>query len=383
MDHRSIREVWSNKPNLVTVYVECVPGFMRSLALSAHKSFLECFYHAMPLVQGALEPDQNVAQSLFSEDTDPNLLQTVTEILQSSHLQMSAVYWAATAYYLLNSDSATQDGSVLLPMKEAIVSLLWSCFTTEGGFSPAPGEDAHLLSTYSAIQVSLLYGIDLGDTKASIVKFIQSLQEKTTGAFYGDEWGEIDTRFSYCAIASLFLLGGASLLSEAIDLDKAIEHVESCCNLDGGYGASTDMETHAGQVFCCLATLTISGRLYSSIVPDLGVWLSQRQCTPDGGLNGRPEKLQDVCYSWWVLSSISMLQYCSNWIDKGRLIDYILSCQDEKRGGFSDRPGNVTDLFHTLFALTGLSLLGYKGERQLADIDPVFCLPKRVLSKIR
>ena len=33
----------------------------------------------------------------------------------------------------------------------------------------------------------------------------------------------------------------------------------------------------------------------------LGSWLSERQIA-GGGLNGRPEKKEDVCYSWWVLS---------------------------------------------------------------------------------
>jgi len=38
----------------------------------------------------------------------------------------------------------------------------------------------------------------------------------------------------------------------------------------------------------------------------LGWWLSERQCD-SGGLNGRPEKQADVCYSWWILSSLSIL----------------------------------------------------------------------------
>ena len=35
-------------------------------------------------------------------------------------------------------------------------------------------------------------------------------------------------------------------------------------------------------------------------------WLSERQCD-SGGLNGRSEKQADVCYSWWILSSLSIL----------------------------------------------------------------------------
>ena len=57
----------------------------------------------------------------------------------------------------------------------------------------------------------------------------------------------------------------------------------------------------------------------------LGEWLCERQL-PNGGLNGRPEKLEDVCYSWWVLSSLAMIDRL-HWIDRGKLISFILSCQ--------------------------------------------------------
>lgn len=49
------------------------------------------------------------------------------------------------------------------------------------------------------------------------------------------------------------------------------------------------------------------------------------------------------------------------------------SLQDPEAGGFSDRANNQTDVFHTCFALCGLSLLGFEG---LGRIDPVFCLPE-------
>ena len=47
---------------------------------------------------------------------------------------------------------------------------------------------------------------------------------------------------------------------------------------------------------------------------DLGWWLAERQ-TPGGGLNGRPEKLPDVCYSWWILSALAIMRRL-NWIDR-------------------------------------------------------------------
>lgn len=58
-------------------------------------------------------------------------------------------------------------------------------------------------------------------------------------------------------------------------------------------------------------------------------WLWCRLCerqTKSGGLNGRPEKLQDVCYSWWCLTALSILNRL-HWIDRDALSSFILQCQ--------------------------------------------------------
>ena len=57
----------------------------------------------------------------------------------------------------------------------------------------------------------------------------------------------------------------------------------------------------------------------------LGAWLSERQLK-NGGLNGRPEKKEDVCYSWWVMSSMATLGKL-HWIDGEKLTKFILQCQ--------------------------------------------------------
>lgn len=150
---------------------------------------------------------------------------------------------------------------------------------------------------------------------------IASLQNRSTGVFYGDEWGEGDTRFLYGALNALSLLG----LMEYVDVNAAMTYVQTCANLDGGYGVAPGSETHAGQIFTCLGALSIAKRLDLVDVDRLGGWLSERQLE-NGGLNGRPEKLEDVCYGWWVLSSLAMIDRL-HWIDKKKQIDFILRCQ--------------------------------------------------------
>ena len=89
--------------------------------------------------------------------------------------------------------------------------------------------------------------------------------------------------------------------------------------------------------------------------------LAERQ-TAGGGLNGRPQKLPDVCYSWWCLSALALLGR-THWLDRDALAHFILACQDPVAGGISDRPDDAADVYHTFFGGAGLSLLGWGREQ--------------------
>lgn len=188
------------------------------------------------------------------------------------------------------------------------------------------------------------------------------MQNQKTGTFAGDEFGEEDTRFLYGSLNALSLLN----LLHLVDVPLAVSYIQSCANFDGGFGVSPGAESHSGQIFTCLGALSIAGRIDVVDKDKLGRWLSERQ-VEGGGLNGRPEKLEDVCYSWWVASSLKMIDRLG-WIDGGKLEKFILSCQDTKNGGIADRPGDMVDVFHTCFGIAGLSLLGRK---ELEEVDAV------------
>lgn len=110
-----------------------------------------------------------------------------------------------------------------------------------------------------------------------------------------------------------------------IDVDKAVSYLHSCANFDGGYGVRPGAESHSGQIFTCVGAFAIADRLDMVDVDRLGGWLSERQLD-NGGLNGRPEKKEDVCYSWWVASSLAMIGKL-HWINGDKLASFILRCQ--------------------------------------------------------
>lgn len=165
---------------------------------------------------------------------------------------------------------------------------------------------------------------------------------------------------------------------DAINLPLAVDFVLSCRNFDGGFGCRPGNESHAGQVFTCIGALSLAGEL-DQVNRDLFCWwLCERQTT-SGGLNGRPEKLQDVCYSWWCMSCLSILGRL-HWIDNEALSRFILYCQDEEDGGISDRPEDMADVYHTFFGIAGLSLMGHEG---LGANDPTYALPVEVVERIK
>ena len=98
------------------------------------------------------------------------------------------------------------------------------------------------------------------------------------------------------------------------------------------------------------------------------------------------------------------------WIDAADLAKFICASQDTETGGISDRPGNYPDPFHTLFGLSGLSLLSRlkvhnseevpnddqnkdSGDEKscqalsvasstLRDINPVLCMPQYIIDRL-
>uniref|UniRef100_A0A803LQC1 Geranylgeranyl transferase type-2 subunit beta n=1 Tax=Chenopodium quinoa TaxID=63459 RepID=A0A803LQC1_CHEQI len=279
------------------------------------------------------------------------------ESVVMEHLRMNGAYWGLTTLDLL--------GKLQVVDQEQVISWLMQCQHESGGFGGNIGHDPHILYTLSAVQVLALFD------KIHILD-VAKLQNED-GSFSGDIWGEVDTRFSYIAICCLSLLHQL----DKIDVEKAVNYIVRCKNLDGGFGCTPGGESHAGQIFCCVGALAITGALHHVDKDLLGWWLCERQ-VKSGGLNGRPEKLPDVCYSWWVLSSLIMIDRV-HWIDKEKLVEFILDCQDLEKGGISDRPDDAVDVFHTYFGVAGLSLLEYPGVKA---VDPAYALPVDVVNKI-
>ena len=71
-------------------------------------------------------------------------------------------------------------------------------------------------------------------------------------------------------------------------------------------------------------------------------------------MQGRPNKLQDTCYSYWVGGTLHVLSE-SHLLDGWALREYVLACQSPY-GGFGKVVGVMPDLLHSFYSLSWLAM---------------------------
>ncbi|CAG8725525.1 11986_t:CDS:2, partial [Racocetra fulgida] len=124
---------------------------------------------------------------------------------------------------------------------------------------------------------------------------------------------------------------------------------------DGGIGGEPGLEAHGGYAFCGLAAMEILGKTDLLDIPSLFV--------------GRPNKLVDGCYSFWVGALFPVLEaiMTRQQLEKNNtnceelhefveaLQEYLLIACQYPKGGLIDKPKRSPDYYHTCYCLSGLS----------------------------
>jgi geranylgeranyl transferase type-1 subunit beta len=206
------------------------------------------------------------------------------------------------------------------------------------------------------------------DREAILASLRRDLQ-MPNGSFIAVRSGsESDVRFTYCAACIAFLLQAED---QAFDQVAACRYVHSCRNtMDGAFGLIPLQEGHGGSTFCAVASLLL---LKESPSPghahEMLHWCISRQ---HGGMQGRPNKLEDTCYSYWIgatLRLISSEEDFFSFLDHAELRDYVLSCQTSV-GGFSKMRGTSADLLHSFYSLAYLSL-----SQSASSEEEAYCAP--------
>jgi protein farnesyltransferase subunit beta len=251
-----------------------------------------------------------------------------------------------------------------------------------GGFGGGFGQLPHLACTYAGVlSLAMAGGTATYDVinRKTMWQFLGRMKQ-ADGGFSMCEGGEVDIRGAFCALVVISLLNlplelpqdaparkqGLSTFSDGLG-----DWVSRCQSWDGGLSAAPGNEAHGAYAFCGLGCLSILGPPEEILskhldMPLLVHWLSSRQCSPEGGYNGRTNKLVDGCYSHWVGGCWSLVEaiYRSSpsmhlW-NRTALARYILAACQNKKGGLRDKPGKSPDAYHTCYNLAGLSAAQHK-----------------------
>jgi protein farnesyltransferase subunit beta len=297
-------------------------------------------------------------------------------------------YWSLAGMAMLGEN--IQD-----KYKQRLIESLRPLQNKTGGFGSGHGQLSHIASTYaSLLALACVDGLDMVDRK-SMWHFLGTIK-RSNGGFSMAASGEQDVRGAYCAMTAIVLLNLPLELpphapARAAGLqtftDGLGEWLRRCQTYEGGIGGAPTNEAHGAYAFCALACLSLIDAPHISIpkyldVPALISWLAACQTSPEGGFQGRTNKLVDACYSHWSGSCWSLLHAAIGGSSSSPLdlwnreaqIRYLLCCCQEtgKRAGMRDKPSTRSDAYHTCYSLAGLSAAQhhYTYLREGMTVDP-------------
>lgn len=246
-----------------------------------------------------------------------------------------------------------------------IVGFLAKCQSPDGGFGGGPGQYPHLATTYAGVNALCIIGTheayQVIDRKA-LKRFLTSLHGED-GSFSLHVDGEVDIRGIYCALSVAKLTNVYTP-----EMFKGSEDwIAKCQTWEGGIGGCPGMEAHGGYTYCGLASLVLLGKTDFCHLKSLLRWTVNRQMRLEGGFQGRPNKVVDGCYSFWQGGALSLIHailtkqrkvFNSNyWLfNQEALQEYLLICCQHPYGGLLDKPEKTSDMYHTCYALSGLSI---------------------------
>lgn len=245
---------------------------------------------------------------------------------------------------------------------------------SEGG----PYRQAHIAMSYTALCIYAALDPENMDKHISKERMTASLKQlqREDGSFQCVSHGsEHDMRFLYCACAISHMLGDWS----GVDQEKAVAFIQSCRSWDGAIALIPGQEGHGGSTFCGIAALALMGQLETVMAEnqwrqDLIRWCCTRQV---GGMQGRPNKDEDTCYSYWIGGTLRLLGR-DDLLDQAALQKYILTCQSPM-GGFGKIIGAYPDVLHSFYSMAWLSLSSNRESNEEGledagiDLRPLNC----------
>ncbi|GAA5949163.1 hypothetical protein JCM3775_001153, partial [Rhodotorula graminis] len=243
--------------------------------------------------------------------------------------------------------------------------------------APNDLDPPHLIQTYTALVILGLLDDDYARLRRQdLARFIGACQNPDGSFSHFPGCAEPgDPRSTYSAFAVASMLDNWT----TVNVDSALDFLNSCRRYEGGFSQRPGLEANAGPTYCAIASFSLAGRLASLDRPEqLLRWLVSRQVRPpprpprsetsyesdeeadergreeeeeedeeDGrrvedsaGFQGRANKPTDACYSFWNTAALTLLLPAidptltlSSMVDPALDRTWLLDCQHPKFGG--------------------------------------------------
>ncbi|RSH89479.1 hypothetical protein EHS25_002028 [Saitozyma podzolica] len=296
--------------------------------------------------------------------------------------RITIAYFCLSALDLLGA----LDDHVALEQRQSWADWIWSLQSPSGGFRGSPymttlddhTSPPHLPSTYTALMTLAVLRAPLDRLNVpGLISFISSCQ-CPDGSFSplpaADEYisagFQNDVRMSYCANVV------ADVIDAGLPTQTQTDFIARCKTWEGGYASRPGViESQGGTTYCSVAALSMMGTIPEEPAASIR-WLLQRQI---GGFQGRPGKLEDVCYSFWCGAAITILGH-AGLINAEADRAFLLAAQSPL-GGFGKEPDDYPDPFHSYLALAALALSHQDGG--LKQLDPRWNVSRETANWLR
>jgi len=233
-------------------------------------------------------------------------------------------------------------------VKCSAVEWIYAMQSPTGGFDGSPSEAGerrgHIVATYSALVALVALGDDLKRVnRAKTLDFLTRLQ-RPDGSFNAreDAAATPDTRFTYCACASAFILGKRF----GFDVDCALAYLARCQSYDGGFGMEPMLESHGGGCYTAVASHVLLGAPVPRAREALRFCIDRQGV----GFAGRLNKPEDTCYGFWVGATIVML---GGQVDGRALNAFLDTTAHAHVGGYAKTPGAFPDPLQCVWCAPG------------------------------
>ncbi|KAI9573515.1 terpenoid cyclases protein prenyltransferase [Boletus coccyginus] len=235
-------------------------------------------------------------------------------------------------------------------------------------YSSSSENSPHIILTYTALLSLAILRDDFSQLdRPGIIKLLHACQGED-GSFSSEPYGgDADVRTTYCAFAISSMLDDWS----GVRIEPALRFIAACRSYEGGYGQVPFAEAAGGPTYCALASIFLAGKgssLTNSERQQTIRWLTQNQVL-SGGYCGRTNKEADACYCFWCGASLSILG-AREFVCERSLSKFIASCQF-KFGGISKAPKEHPDPYHTYLSLAAVAMYPLSSAERSWKLQPL------------